>query len=231
MRYAIIAITLAAASPALAQHQHGPSQADTTIQVRKRLRLTPPRAPSANDSARGRVLVNEARAAVAKYGAPGAAEQDGYLAFAPKVKGQRVLHYVNRSNAVRNRFSFEPARPTALLYQPVAGREPVLLGVMYTMPASATLDELDASVPLSLTNWHQHTNVCRPRRLREEDVADFVRARAGRLATREACEAAGGRFIAESRAWMVHVNVMAPDGADVWEHKGHTAAASGAHMH
>jgi hypothetical protein len=225
----IIAITLAAASPAVAQQQLVP-QVDTTIQVRKRLRLTPSRPPSAADSARGQALVDSARAAVAKYGTPGAAERDGYLVFAPKVKEQRVLHYVNRSNALQNRFSFDPARPTALLYQPVAGSEPVLLGVMYTMPASATLDELDARVPLSLTSWHQHTNVCRPRRMREEDIADFVRAKSGRLATREACEAAGGRFMAESRTWMVHVNVMAADGT-VWGHKGHAAAPSGAHMH
>jgi hypothetical protein len=227
----IIAIALATASPAPAHQQLVLSQVDTTIQVRKRLRLTPPRPPSAGDSARGQALVDSARAAVAKYRAPGAAERDGYEVFAPQVKAQRVLHYVNRSNAVRNRFSFDPARPTALLYEPVAGSEPVLLGVMYTMPASATLEELDARVPLSLTSWHQHTNVCRPKRMREEDIASFVRAKSARLATREACEAAGGRFIAESRTWMVHVNVMAADGTDVWAHKGHTAAASGAHMH
>jgi hypothetical protein len=225
-----IAIAVAAASPVQAQHQHGPTHADTVIQEQARLRLPPSRTPTPDDSVRGAAVVEVARAAVARYRLPGDAEQDGYRLFAPQFKGQRVLHYVNRSNARRNRFSFDPARPTALLYRPVAGGDPELLGVMYTMPASATPDELDANVPVALASWHQHTNVCRPKGRQEDDIAAFMTAKAGRITTREACEAAGGRFMAESRNWMVHVNVMAQP-EDIWEHRGHDSARGrGGHM-
>jgi hypothetical protein len=145
-----------------------------------------------------------------------------------------VLHYINPANALRNRFSFDAARPTALLYRPVPGGEPELLGVMYTMPSSTSLDDLDASVPLGLTSWHQHINTCRPRGLRKDDVTAFLEARAMRHVTQEACGAAGGRFVAEPRNWMVHVNVMAERESEVWEHRGHSAragAGAGEHMH
>lgn len=231
MHAALLILGLAAA-PVQVQHQHDATTARDSIIVRPRLTLTPARMPSPADSARGEQLVATARAAVARYQSVARAEEDGYRVFAPMVKEQRVLHYVNRANARHNRTSFDAARPTALLYRRGPDGALALLGVMYTMPATASLDQLDAAVPLSLTSWHQHTNTCRPRRLNRDELESFAAAKAFRHSSREGCEAAGGRFVAEGRNWMVHVNVMARDPEDVWEHRGHSAAPGGrGHMH
>ena len=87
---------------------------------------------------------------------------------------------------------------------------------MYTVPATATLDELDARVPLSLVQWHLHTNICIPKGSEARDAASDMGRNAkfgprGSITTEEACTAAGGRFRAQSLGWMVHVNVMSPD--------------------
>jgi hypothetical protein len=38
------------------------------------------------------------------------------------------------------------------------------------------------------------------------------------IATRDACDAVGGRFFPSPLGWMVHVNVFAEDANDVWAH-------------
>lgn len=213
--------------PAQSQHQHPVAPADSII-VRPRLRVTALRPASAADSARGQALLAVARQSVAPYVSPDKARDDGYRVVGEKVKGQKVLHFVHPANARRNRDAFDPARPTALLYKPGPSGDLSLYGVMYTMPIAATLDQLDAAVPLSLATWHQHTNICRPPRLRRDDVAAFAEKKGFRHSTRTACEAAGGTFMEEGRSWMVHVNLMASNPAETWDHREH---GGGAHMH
>ena len=38
---------------------------------------------------------------------------------------------------------------------------------MYTMPKRATPADLDKRIPLSVTQWHLHTNLCTPRKGQE----------------------------------------------------------------
>jgi hypothetical protein len=180
------------------------------------LRLTPTRVPTAADSARGDSLLRIAREAVSRYRSVEAAEADGYKVRIKAMKQAKVLHYTSLANGFRARSGFDPARPTSLLYERDAGGQLQLIGVMYTVPATATLEELDARVPLGLVQWHLHTNICLPRSRDQYQAADFVGRNArfgprGSIATEAACTAAGGRFKAQSFGWMVHVNLMTDD--------------------
>ena len=76
---------------------------------------------------------------------------------------------------------------------------------MYTMPKRATEDQLNARVPLSLAMWHLHTNLCMPPRaeLRSADWTKF--GLHGSIASKDGCDAAGGRFSPVVFGWMVHV--------------------------
>ncbi|HNB28836.1 MAG TPA: AsmA family protein, partial [Alphaproteobacteria bacterium] len=113
----------------------------------------------------------------------------------------------------------------ALLYRDGPNGSLVLVGVMYTAPASLSLEELDRRIPLSIARWHQHTNICLPPR--DADQAAAIAGRhpefgpRGRIATEAACEAAGGRWKRRVFNWMVHANVF-EDRARVWadEHGG-----------
>ncbi len=113
-------------------------------------------------------------------------------------------HFTSYRNGFLEAFTFDPARPTSLLYRKTSsGYE--LVGAMYTMPKRATEEQLDARVPLSVAMWHLHTNLCMPPRaqLRNADWTKF--GLKGSIATQDACDAAGGRFRASIFGWMVHV--------------------------
>ena len=201
------------------QHAHGDLSPDQPYDATPHVRVTPARVPTSADSARGDSLVRAAREAVSRYQSVALAEQDGYNVRMEKMKQAKVLHYTSPSNGFRARSAFDPARPTSLLYQRAPSGALKLIGVMYTMPASATLDELDARVPLGLVQWHLHTNICMPKDREVRSAADFVGRNAkfgprGSITTEEACMRAGGRFRAQSFGWMVHVNVMS---SDPWE--------------
>ena len=62
------------------------------------LRLTPIRAPTHADSARGDSLVRIARQAVSRYQSLEAAEQDGYKLRLKVMKQAKVLHYTSLAN-------------------------------------------------------------------------------------------------------------------------------------
>ena len=201
------------------QHPHRPMSASDPRDASPHLRVTPARVPTAADSARGDSLVRIAREAVSRYQSVELAERDGYKVRMKKMKQANVLHYTNLANGFRARSAFDPALPTSLLYQRAADGQLRLIGVMYTVPASASLAELDARVPLGLVQWHLHTNICMPRGRDARQSADFVGRDAkfgprGSIVTEEACVQAGGRFRAQSFGWMVHVNVMS---SNPWE--------------
>ncbi len=41
---------------------------------------------------------------------------------------------------------------------------------MYDAPAGDTPEQLDALIPLGLSHWHAHTNICLPKGVTEADV-------------------------------------------------------------
>ena len=64
-------------------------------------------------------------------------------------------------NALAAQFSFDPTKPTSLLYKKVNG-EYQLEGAMYTAPKRFTEDQLNERIPLSIAHWHEHVNLCLP---------------------------------------------------------------------
>lgn len=184
--------------------------------ARKHLRLSPTRKATVADSVRAREVVKTLRAALAKYTDTAAASADGYRMFLPGVKGQRVYHFTNSRHAIMEAVRFDPAKPTSLLYEPVPGGAPRLVGAMYTAPKRMRVARLDDRLPLSIARWHQHVNWCVPPRderdrwtERFENVPVF--GPESPIATRAQCDAVGGRFHATVLGWMVHVNAFAGD--------------------
>ena len=167
------------------------------------MHMTAPRPQTPEDAAHAKEIVDQLREGIAKYKDYHVALADGYKIFLPNLK-QPEYHFTNYLNGFLEAFTFEPSRPTSLLYKRTAtGYE--LVGAMYTMPKRATEDQLNERIPLSVATWHLHTNLCMPPRdqIRRADWTKF--GLRGSIATQEACDAAGGRFHPVIFGWMVHV--------------------------
>jgi hypothetical protein len=235
-----LALLLPLPAPVAAQaHAHSddlaaPAAAEMPEAAGPHLLLTPRRAPQPGDSARAAALVVTLRDALEKYRDVRNAEADGFRMVAPKLRRQRVYHYTDRRAAAVARVRFDPARPTSLLYRPRPDGTVELVGAMYTAPRWASLDDLDRRVPLSIARWHQHTNLCVPPRGEEERALERRGGRpvfgpASPIATREACEAVGGRFRERALGWMVHVNAfLGEDHASIWGESHRHGAGSAA---
>ena len=149
-------------------------------------------------------IVEQLRAAIEKYKDYHVALNDGYKIFMPNVP-QQEYHFTNYENGFLEAFTFDPARPTSLLYRKTAsGYE--LVGAMYTMPKRASEEQLNERVPLSVATWHLHTNLCMPPKGRAaQGRLDEVRAARIDQHAEAACDAAGGTFHPVIFGWMVHV--------------------------
>ena len=167
------------------------------------MHMTAPHPQTAGDVERANEIVKELRAGIAKYKDYRVALNDGYKIFLPNVP-QPEYHFTNYANGFLEAFTFDPARPTSLLYKKTAdGYE--LVGAMYTMPKRASEEQLNERVPLSVATWHLHTNLCMPAR-GERKTADYTKfGLHGSITTQEACDAAGGTFHPVIFGWMVHV--------------------------
>jgi len=161
------------------------------------------RAQTPEDVQRAKEVVAQLRAGIEKYRDYHAALNDGFKIFLPNVP-QPEYHFTSYRNGFLEGFTFDPTRPTSLLYRKTSsGYE--LAGAMYTMPKRATEDQLDARVPLSVAMWHLHTNLCMPPR-DQRKTADYTKfGLHGSITTQEACDAAGGKFHPVVFGWMVHV--------------------------
>lgn len=190
------------------------------------LRVTSRRARTTADSVRAMEIAETLRRELGAYKDTAAAVRDGYRLFLPNVKDQKVYHFTKWSEGFWSAFRWNPSKPTSLLYKrdSTTGRLK-LTGAMYTMPRRASDDALNRRIPLSLAQWHLHTNLCVPRKGEE---ARFFEKRDGKLlfglegtiATRSACDAERGVFRENLFGWMVHANVYeGTDIATVWGHR------------
>jgi len=185
------------------------------------MEMTPRRSKTAADSVRAAKIVTELRSSITKYRDVRVAVDDGFRQFAPQLKNQRVYHFTSAKWAVANAFRFNPARPTSLLYKKDPAGNFVLTGVMYTAPKRLSAAKLNERIPLGVAQWHKHVNWCLPPK---GDDARWLEKRNGQpvfgplgVATREECNAAGGRFQKEVFGWMVHANVFASnDPTAIW---------------
>ena len=188
------------ASEKAAVHDMTPGHRDGHSQ---HMTMTAMRAQTPEDAQRAKEIVAQLRGGIEKYRDYHVALNEGFRIFMPNVP-QPEYHFTSYRNGFLEGFTFDPGRPTSLLYRKTqTGYE--LVGAMYTMPKRASKDQLNARVPLSVAMWHLHTNLCMPPRaqLRNADWSKF--GLKGSIATQDACEAAGGRFRPSIFGWMVHV--------------------------
>lgn len=180
------------------------------------IRLSATRPVTPEDERRADLLVATLRHSLEKYRDWKVAVADGYEPFLPEQKLPEH-HFTNYRIGFEAAFGFDPARPTSLLYKRTTdGWE--LRGAMYTAPQRFSEERLDQRVPLSVTRWHQHINICLPQRDRAA-TADWTQfGPAGSIATEQACQDAGGRWMPRLFGWMVHVYPWESDPAKVWPH-------------
>jgi hypothetical protein len=199
-------------SPSMAHMDEG-MDGPMDANMMKHMKLTPSRPATHADSTRALLVASQLKQAIDKYRDTAAAVADGYKMFLPGVKNQRVFHFTNNARAFRAAFSFDPAKPTSILYKRESDGKLHLVGAMYTAPAASTLDRLNSRVPLGIAHWHEHVNWCLPKR---GDAARYAEQKDGHqifgpespIDTKAACDAVGGQFYSRLFGWMVHVNVF-----------------------
>jgi len=160
-------------------------------------------------------VANELREGIEKYKDYRMAMADGFKPFLPNLP-QPMYHFTSAQNGFLEAFTFDASRPTSLLYKKTAnGYE--LIGAMYTMPVQATEDELNERIPLSVAQWHLHTNLCMPKQGSAQH-ADFTKfGLMGSITTKSSCDANGGRFYPILFGWMVHVYPFESTKEKIWE--------------
>lgn len=201
------------------------AKADATLpdDMAGHMTMTKLRPAQPGDQERADAIAVAARKFAERYVDYKKALAEGYTIFAPEVP-QHVYHFTLDAAAIANEFKFDPNRPTSLLYEKTANKDAdgkpgyKLVGVMYTAPYRSSEEALDERVPLSVAQWHLHTNLCLPPRGEQVDVtaADAKFGLRGAITTAEACRAAGGRFMPHLFGWMVHVYPFETDKAKVW---------------
>jgi hypothetical protein len=158
--------------------------------------------PAPGDEARGKAILDAAAVVLVKYRDVATAVYDGYKPFLPSGKIGEEIHYTNYHY---HRFDYD--RPTSILYRRTAqGLQAV--GVMYTAPANATPEQLNAIAPLSIATWHRHVDFCGgPKTLppAEQFGPDARFGTQGSIHTEEECAAAHGLWIPVVFNWMTHV--------------------------
>jgi hypothetical protein len=180
------------------------------------MRMTDLRPAAPEDAARADQIVTTLRHSIEKYRDYRVALADGYRIFLPNLP-QAQYHFTNYWNGFLEGFTFDPARPTSLLYKKIPGGYE-LVGAMYTAPRNATLDQLNERVPLSVAQWHAHTNLCIPMR-GQTTHADWTQfGLTGSISTPQACAEAGGRFYPQIFGWMVHVYPFESSKERIWAH-------------
>lgn len=184
------------------------------------LAFAPARPATADDSARADLLLLQIREALHKYDDVRVAAADGFEEL-PASEGKHTIHHLSNWGWARTEArQFNPARPTSLLYREGTDGTLTLIGAMYTAPAGATPDQLDARIPISLARWHRHVNWCAPK---SGSGAQWLAKRGGAptygprsaIASRSACDSAGGQFYPTIFGWMVHVTFVGSDDPQV----------------
>lgn len=174
------------------------------------LKLAAMRAPNGSDSARAAEVLRGMREGIEEYRDYRKALDDGFRIFLPNVP-MKVYHFTNYRRAIWQGRSFDPRKPSSLLYERRGDGGYTLVGAMFVARKDATPDELDARVPLSMAQWHAHVNICVPKLRERSRWTETVDAKmkfgpAGAISGREECERENGRFIPQLFGWMVHVS-------------------------
>jgi hypothetical protein len=182
--------------------------------------MTALRPVSPGDQQKADAIAAQARTAMAPYTDYKKALADGYEIFLPEVP-QPQYHFTRADFGLLARRSFDPLKPTSLLYTKTADGGYKLVGAMYTDRVDASEEELNQRIPLSVAQWHQHVNFCKAPADLPHKLAAYIGPNAqfgllGSITTQQACEAAGGTFRPHIFGWMVHVYPFETDPKKVW---------------
>ena len=192
------------------------SMADRKMDMGPHMKMTTLRDLRPGDQEKADQVVTAARKAAEKYTDYKVALADGYKIFLPNVP-QKQYHFTNYRYAFEAAIQFNPEHPTSLLYQK-KGEEYKLIGLMYTAPKNSNWNDLDQRIPLSIAQWHAHINLCMPPSDRKNEAwgpnAKF--GLVGSITTKDACDAAGGKFMPQIFGWMVHVYPFEQKPEDIW---------------
>ncbi len=180
------------------------------------MKMTAVRQLQPGDQQKADDVVEAARKVADKYNDYKVALADGFRIFLPNLP-QKQYHFTNYAYASEASWHFNPNHPTSLLYER-NGDGYKLIGVMYTAPKYASQDELNSRIPLSIAQWHAHVNLCiaPPDKRWQGFQQNSQFGLHGSIATKEACDAAGGRFIPQIFGWMVHVYPLEKNPEDIW---------------
>jgi hypothetical protein len=164
------------------------------------------------DEARANEILKAAAGVLTQYRDVNTAVHDGYKPFFPTGKIGEEIHYTNYRYRRLEQQHIDYSRPGSILYKRTEeGLKAV--GVMYTAPADATPQQLDAIAPLSVATWHRHVDFCGgPKTLpKSEQFGPSARfGPQGSIHTEDACSAAQGLWIPLVLGWMTHVYPSEP---------------------
>lgn len=223
---AILFLTLASS-----QHDHSGKTMDPTPacffahleDMGPHMKMTPLREPKEGDRERAGEIVETLKKSLKRYADHEVALEEGYRIFLPRLPLPEH-HFTNYAYAAREAFEFDAARPSSLLYRK-KGDDYELAGAMFTAPLGVGLSELDRRVPLSVAQWHLHSNVCLPPQGKGlqmlEKNSRFGLSPDASIATEAECAAEGGRFYHAVFGWMVHIYPFEEDPKAIWRHPNH----------
>jgi hypothetical protein len=196
---------------------HAAAGADSMGGMMAHMHMTTLRPIQPGDQQKADAIVAEAKQAMEPYRDYRKALADGYRIFLPNVK-QPQYHFTNYANGREANWKFDPLKPTSLLYRKDADGGYTLVGAMYTDRVTASEDELNERIPLSIARWHQHVNFCKAPlgHWAEYFGPDAKFGLMGSINTKDECDAAGGVFIPHVFGWMVHVYPYETDPAKIW---------------
>ena len=200
------------------QTEHGAMDAMSRMhhhQMGPHMYMTKLRAPAtAADWAKADEIAGELRESIEKYKDYHVALADGFRIFMPNLP-QAEYHFTNYYNGFVESFTFDPARPTSLLYKKTkTGYD--LIGAMYTMPKRVSEEQLNERVPLSIAQWHLHTKLCVPPKDQRGGADRAKFGLQGSILTKEDCTEAGGTFYPVIFGWMVHVYPFENSREKIW---------------
>ena len=238
-KIAFAALALTVLLPALAAQDLAAPADERANVMASHMHMSGVRPLHEGDQAKADAIVAAAKKAMEPYRDFHKALADGYEIFLPKVP-QKQYHFSNRENGRSARNSFDPGKPTSLLYRKTSDGGYELVGAMYTARVDASEDELNERIPLSIAHWHQHVDFCKaPAGHKAEYFGPHAKyGLLGSIHTKEECDQAGGEFLPHVFGWMVHVYPYESDPSMVWstmdddhghDNMGHSAMPSMGH--
>ena len=133
------------------------------------MKMTALRPQSQTDIDRANFVMESCRRALLPYRNYHVALAQGFRIFLPQIP-QPVYHFTNyAASGNEYRGEFDLAHPGSVLYVK-NGDGYDLVGAMYSAPADYSEDQLNDLIPLSVSRWHQHVNICLPENITISDL-------------------------------------------------------------